>query len=53
MQDQVSFIILDGVMCILAVGVLNWWHPGFMFEESYLVGKKGSEGSEEDGVTMA
>ncbi|KAK0120004.1 hypothetical protein ONS95_011422 [Cadophora gregata] len=35
MQDEVSFIILDGVLCWIAVLVLNIFHPGFLFKESY------------------
>ncbi|KAH9211880.1 RTA1 like protein-domain-containing protein [Leptodontidium sp. 2 PMI_412] len=35
MQDEVSFIILDGVLCWIAVLVLNVFHPGFLFKESY------------------
>lgn len=35
MQDQVAFIILDGVMCVVAVAALNVYHPGFLFEQSY------------------
>lgn len=50
MQDQISFVILDGVMCVIAVGVLNGWHPGFLFGESYAVGKTGVE---EEGMPMA
>jgi hypothetical protein len=35
MQDQIAFIVLDGVMCIIAVLALNLFHPGFLFEQSY------------------
>ncbi|CZS96236.1 hypothetical protein WAI453_009831 [Rhynchosporium graminicola] len=35
MQDEVSFVILDGVLCWIAVLVLNVFHPGFLFKESY------------------
>ncbi|CZR66914.1 related to phospholipid-translocating ATPase [Phialocephala subalpina] len=35
MQDQISFIILDGVMCVVAVLALNAFHPGFLFQQSY------------------
>lgn len=35
MQDEVSFIILDGLLCFVAVVVLNVFHPGFLFKESY------------------
>ncbi len=43
MQDQVSFIILDGVMCIVAVYALNIFHPGFLFKQSYETLKVESE----------
>ncbi|KUJ16877.1 RTA1-domain-containing protein [Mollisia scopiformis] len=35
MQNQVSFIVLDGVMCFIAVLALNVFHPGFLFQESH------------------
>ncbi|KAK7550889.1 RTA1 like protein-domain-containing protein [Phyllosticta citricarpa] len=31
MQDEVSFIILDPMLCALAVLVLTLWHPGYCF----------------------
>ncbi len=39
MQDQVLFILLDGMMCVLAVMVLNVWHPGVLFANSDAMGK--------------
>lgn len=39
MQDQIAFIILDGVMCVVAVLALNLYHPGFLFEQSYATAK--------------
>jgi hypothetical protein len=41
MQDQVLFVLLDGVMCVLAVMVLNVWHPGVLFEQSVAIGNAG------------
>lgn len=35
MQDQIAFIILDGVMCVIATVALNVFHPGFLFKQSY------------------
>ncbi len=35
MQNQIAFIILDGVMCVIAVVALNVFHPGFLFKQSY------------------
>ncbi len=35
MQNQVAFIVLDGVMCVIAVVALNVFHPGFLFKQSY------------------
>ncbi|KAL2069855.1 hypothetical protein VTL71DRAFT_14534 [Oculimacula yallundae] len=35
MQDEVSFVVLDGFLCWVAVVVLNVFHPGFLFKESY------------------
>lgn len=35
MQNQIAFIVLDGLMCIVAVLALNLFHPGFLFEQSY------------------
>lgn len=34
MQDQVLFVVLDGIMCIIACLVLNAFHPGAIFEKS-------------------
>ncbi|KAE9377661.1 RTA1-domain-containing protein [Stipitochalara longipes BDJ] len=47
MQDQTLFIILDGVMCIVAVLALNAFHPGLLFKQSYATSKaEGRESSE-------
>jgi hypothetical protein len=35
MQDEPAFIILDGVMCVIAVLAMNFFHPGFLFKQSY------------------
>jgi RTA1 like protein len=35
MQNEVGFIILDGVMCVVAVLAMNFFHPGFLFKQSY------------------
>lgn len=35
MQDENTFIVLDGVMCLIACLALNIWHPGFLFKQSY------------------
>jgi hypothetical protein len=35
MQDEIAFIILDGVMCLVACLAMNVWHPGFLFKQSY------------------
>jgi hypothetical protein len=35
MENQVAFIILDGVMCVVAVLAMNVFHPGFLFKQSY------------------
>lgn len=52
MQDQVAFIILDGVMCVIAVVALNVFHPGFLFEQSYATLKaEGMQYSEEMATT--
>jgi hypothetical protein len=34
MQDQTAFIVLDGVMCVIAALALNSFHPGAIFEKS-------------------
>jgi len=39
MQNEVLFIVLDSVMCAIAVVVLNVFHPGFLFQESRAVEK--------------
>ncbi|KAF2805476.1 sphingoid long-chain base transporter RSB1 [Mytilinidion resinicola] len=39
MQDQALFIVLDAVMCVIAVLVLNIFHPGFLFQEASAVSK--------------
>ena len=51
MQNQASFIILDGVMCIVAVVTLNIFHPGFLFKQSYTTTKK--EENDTTGIQMA
>lgn len=51
MQDQVSFIILDGVMCVIAVLALNIFHPGFLFKQSYATVKE--EGNVSTAMQMA
>lgn len=50
MQDQVSFIVCDGVLCLVATAVLNVFHPGFLFKESYATIKmeKGRVGTPEE-----
>jgi len=35
MQNEPAFIVLDGVMCIVACVALNIFHPGFLFKQSY------------------
>ncbi|KAE9380228.1 RTA1-domain-containing protein [Stipitochalara longipes BDJ] len=35
MESQVAFVILDGVMCVIAVFAMNFFHPGFLFKQSY------------------
>jgi len=35
MENQVGFVIFDGVMCIVAVFAMNIFHPGFLFKQSY------------------
>jgi len=39
-QNQPLFIVLEGVMVILAVFVLNAFHPGACFQEGYVPGLK-------------
>lgn len=34
MQDQFSFVVLDGVMCVFASAVLIGFHPGGIFKKS-------------------
>jgi hypothetical protein len=36
MQDEVLFVILEGVMCVIACVVLNVFHPGTIFQKSKL-----------------
>jgi len=40
MQNQTSFILLDSVMCVIAALVLNAFHPGFLFKQSYATMKE-------------
>ena len=35
MQDQIAFIVADGVMCVIAALAMNIYHPGFLFKQSY------------------
>jgi hypothetical protein len=35
MEDEVAFVILDGVMVAVAVLAMNFFHPGFVFKHSY------------------
>jgi hypothetical protein len=35
MENEPAFIVLDGVMCAVAVLVMNFFHPGFLFKQSY------------------
>jgi len=44
MENQTLFIILEGVMVILAVLLLNAFHPGYCFEEGYVPGLKKKRG---------
>lgn len=55
MRDEVSFIVLEGVMCAVAVVALNVFHPGVLFGRDMKVevggrGKEGSGGESADGV---
>jgi hypothetical protein len=34
MQDQILFVVLDGIMCVVASVALNIFHPGAIFQES-------------------
>jgi hypothetical protein len=51
MQNQILFIILDGVMCVVAALVLNVFHPGMLFKQSYATTK--TEGNESSEMQMA
>lgn len=51
MQNQTLFIILDGVMCVVAVLALNVFHPGVLFKQSNAASK--AEGNESSEVQMA
>ena len=46
MQNQTLFVLIDGVMCVIAVGVLNAFYPGMLFGISGLVAKEGREGED-------
>ena len=41
MENEPAFIILDGVMCAVAVLAMNFSHPGFLFKQSYATLKTG------------
>jgi hypothetical protein len=45
MQNQILFIILDGVTCLVAALVLNVLHPGMLFNQSYATTKAGGNDS--------
>jgi len=47
MQNETAFIVLDGVMCVIAVFSLNIFHPGFLFQQSYAIVKMESSASAE------
>jgi hypothetical protein len=49
MQDEIAFIILDSVMCVVACLVVNVWHPGFLFQQSYATTKAERAGVAGDG----
>jgi hypothetical protein len=34
MENEVAFVILDSVMCVVAVFAMNSFHPGFLFKQS-------------------
>ncbi|RDW57799.1 hypothetical protein BP5796_12600 [Coleophoma crateriformis] len=38
MQNQVVFVVLDGVMCVIGCVVLNIFHPGAIFQKSKILG---------------
>ena len=40
-QNQRLFIGFEGAMVVVAVWVLNVWHPGFCFREGYVRGERG------------
>ena len=42
-QNQTLFFVLEGVMVLLAVMVLNVWHPGMAMREAYHDAKAGKE----------
>ena len=35
MENEVAFIILDSIMCAIVVLAMNFFHPGFLFKQSY------------------
>ncbi|RDW58671.1 hypothetical protein BP6252_13147 [Coleophoma cylindrospora] len=37
MQNQVVFVVLDGVMCVIGCVVLNIFHPGAIFQKSKIL----------------
>lgn len=39
-KNQTLFIVLEGVMVVIAVLVLNAFHPGLCFREGYIKGPK-------------
>jgi RTA1 like protein len=45
MQNQILFIVLDGVMCVVAALVLNVFHPGMLFNQSCVTTKAGGNDS--------
>lgn len=49
-NDEVTFMVLEGAMIVIAVGLLTIWHPGWVFKGSWqgaswsLRSKKGKNG---------
>ncbi|KAF3931425.1 hypothetical protein ABW19_dt0202265 [Dactylella cylindrospora] len=43
MANETYFLVLEGLMVVLAVLVLNVFHPGICFEESYAARKTGKD----------
>ena len=50
MKNERLFIVLEGVMVLLAVLVLNVGHPGWCFGEGRGTGMKGRAGEKEEGT---